>query len=33
MKNGGDLKALQGSGYELLFGVGRKKELFKGLLR
>ena len=29
MKNGGDLKVLQGSGYEVLFGVRREIEVFK----
>ena len=33
MKNGGDLKVLQGSGYEVLFGVGREIEVFKSPLR
>ena len=33
MKNGGHLKILQGSGYEVLFGVGREIEVFKSPLR
>ena len=33
MKDGGDLKVLQGSGDEVLFGVEREIEVFKSPLR
>ena len=33
MKDGGDLKVLQSSGYEVLFGVDREIEVFKSHLR
>ena len=33
MKDGGDLKVLQSSGDEVLFGVERKIEVFKSPLR